>query len=81
MGMVSFCWKIIFLPGKIENNSVLLTMSLKIMIKVVAFFLGHPVYFECNFFGSTPLSPFHFIILLLFIHLSSPLFLNLLIIL
>ena len=43
MVMVSFCWKMNLLPGKIENKSVLLTMSLKLMIKVVAFFLGHPV--------------------------------------
>ena len=44
MVMVSFCWKVNFLPSKIENRSVLLTMSLKLMTKVVGFFLGHPVY-------------------------------------
>ena len=44
MVMVSFCWKINFLPSKIKNKFVLLTRSLKLTIKVVAFFLGHPVY-------------------------------------
>ena len=44
MVMVSFCWKMNFLPSKIKNKFVLLTMSLKLTIKVVAFFLGHPVY-------------------------------------
>ena len=43
MVMVSFCWKVNFLPNKIKNKFVLLTMSLKLTIKVVAFFLGHPV--------------------------------------
>ena len=33
-----------FLPSKIKNKFVLLTMSLKLTIKVVAFFLGHPVF-------------------------------------
>ena len=32
-----------FLPSEIKNKFVLLTMSLKLTIKVVAFFLGHPV--------------------------------------
>ena len=32
------------LPNKIKNNSVSSTMFLKLTIKVVAFFLGHPVY-------------------------------------
>ena len=44
MIMVSFCWKINFPHNKIKINSVLLMMSLKLTIKVVAFFLGHPVY-------------------------------------
>ena len=44
MVMVLFCWKMNFLPSKIKNKSVLLTMSSKLMIEVVAFFLGHPVY-------------------------------------
>ena len=42
--MVSFCWKMNFPHNKIKINSVLLMMSLKLTIKVVAFFLGHPVY-------------------------------------
>ena len=42
--MVSFCWKINVLPNKIKNNSVSSTMFMKLTIKVVAFFLGHPVY-------------------------------------
>ena len=44
MVMVSFCWKMNFLPSKLKNKFVLLTMSLKLTIKVVAFFLGHPVW-------------------------------------
>ena len=32
------------LPNKIKNNPVSSTMLLKLTIKVVAFFLGHPVY-------------------------------------
>ena len=51
MVMVSFYKKINFLPSEIKNKSVLLTMSLKLMIEVVAFFLGHPVYtFQCAIF-------------------------------
>ena len=45
MIMVSFCWKMNVLPSKIKNNSVSSTMFLKLTIKVVAFFLGHPVYY------------------------------------
>ena len=45
--MVSFCWKINVLPNKIKNNSVSSTMFMKLTIKVVVFFLGHPVY--CKF--------------------------------
>ena len=41
--MVSFCWKMDFPHNKIQINSVLLMMSLKLTIKIVAFFLGHPV--------------------------------------
>ena len=41
--MVSFSWKMNFLPSNIKIKFVLLTMSLKLTIKVVAFFLGHPV--------------------------------------
>ena len=33
-----------FPHNEIKINSVLLMMSLKLTIKVVAFFLGHPVY-------------------------------------
>ena len=44
IGRQSFCWKINFLPSNINNKSVLLKMFLKLMIEVVAFFLGHPVY-------------------------------------
>ena len=44
MIMVSFCWKMNFPHDKLEINSVLLMMSLKLTIKVVAFSLGHPVY-------------------------------------
>ena len=51
MVMVSFCWKMNFLPGKIKKKSVLLTISLKLMIEVVAFFLGHPVYDTFSIFG------------------------------
>ena len=43
MIMVSFCWKMNFPHNEIKINSVLLMMSLKLTIKVVAFFLGHPV--------------------------------------
>ena len=32
------------LPNEIQNNSVSSTMFMKLTIKVVAFFLGHPVY-------------------------------------
>ena len=46
MIMVSFCWKMNVLPHKIKNNSVSSTMFLKLIIKVVAFFLGHPVYVQ-----------------------------------
>ena len=42
MIMVSFCWKMNFPHNKIEINSILLMMSLKLTIKVVVFFLGHP---------------------------------------
>ena len=42
--MVSFCWKMNVLPNKIKNNSVSSAMFMKLTIKVVAFFLGHPVY-------------------------------------
>ena len=44
MIMVSFCWKMNVLPNKIKNDSVSSTMFMKLTIKVVAFFLGHPVY-------------------------------------
>ena len=43
MVMVSFCLKINCLPSKIKNKFVLLPMSLKLTIKVDAFFVGHPV--------------------------------------
>ena len=43
MIMVSFSWKMNVLPNKIKNNSVSSTMFMKLTIKVVAFFLGHPV--------------------------------------
>ena len=49
MVMVSFCWKMNFLPSKIKNKSVLLMMSLKLIIEVVAFFLGHPVLYEITY--------------------------------
>ena len=42
MIMVSFCWKMNVLPNKIKNNSVSLTMFLKLTIKVVALFSGPP---------------------------------------
>ena len=44
MIMVSFSWKMNVLPNKMKNNSVSSTMFLKLITKVVAFFLGHPVY-------------------------------------
>ena len=50
MLMVSFCWKINFLPSKKKkkkkkkSNPFFVTMTLKLMIEVVAFFLGYPVY-------------------------------------
>ena len=44
MIMVSFCWKMNFPHNEIKINSVLLMMSLKLTIKVIAFFLGHPAY-------------------------------------
>ena len=44
MIMVSFFWKINVLSNKIKDKSVSSTMFLKLTIKVVAFFLGHPVY-------------------------------------
>ena len=34
------------LPIEIQNNSVSSTMSMKLTIKIVAFFLGHPVWTE-----------------------------------
>ena len=58
MIMVSFCWKMNVLPNKIKNNSVSSTMFLKLTIKVVAFFLGHPVY---NGFLTLITIPFAFI--------------------
>ena len=39
-----FVGKMNVLPNNIKNNSVASTMFLKLTIKVVAFFLGHPVY-------------------------------------
>ena len=39
MVMVSFCWKMNFLPSEKKNR-------FKLTIKVVAFFLGHPVCIE-----------------------------------
>ena len=50
MIMVSFCWKMNFPHNKTKINSVLLMMSLKLTIKVVAFFLGHPVYVHLNLY-------------------------------
>ena len=44
MIMMSFCWKRNVLPNKIKSNSVSSTMFMKLAIKVVAFFLGHPVF-------------------------------------
>ena len=43
MIIVLFCWKMNFPHNEIKINSVLLMMFLKLTIKVVAFFLGHPV--------------------------------------
>ena len=45
--MVSFCWKMNFPLNKIKINSVLLMMSLKLTIKVVAFFWA-TLYMECK---------------------------------
>ena len=53
MVMVSFCWKMNFLPSKIKKTMRLLTMSLKLTIKVVAFFLGHPVYIPTKYIRFT----------------------------
>ena len=44
MIMVSIYWKINVLPKNPKNNSVSSTMFLQLTIKVIAFFLGHPVY-------------------------------------
>ena len=48
MILVSFCWKMNVLPNEIQNNSVSSTMFMKLTIKVVAFFLGHPVYMSLH---------------------------------
>ena len=46
---MSFCWKRNVLPNKIKSNSVSSTMFMKLAIKVVAFFLGHPVFQVSNY--------------------------------
>ena len=44
--LVSSCWETNFICNNAHNYLILLLVSFKLLLKSVAFFLGHPVYFK-----------------------------------